>query len=271
MIGRATAAPALSPAAPWLTRPSTSPPSPTTWTATGSPCGDLQLVARTPWPARPCWPTAWSPLQCLRPLRRTTTRVGLLRRHVGGRHPPAQAGDRRPGCAAAGAFAGGRAVRVGAPEQWIEQMRPMMSLPDRTVFDTQLAGAVLADWREGLTPEWTAGSTITWRRSPLGRGSGGVWVPVSLWFGEQDWSMPAAHGRWLAHAIPGAQLRLLPDEGHFSLLFGRYREVLDWHAGPVTNRGRLPRSARLSAVLALAGHAGTPARSPPRSGVWGSR
>jgi hypothetical protein len=52
------------------------------------------------------------------------------------------------------------AVGVGVPEQWIEQMRPMMSPPDRAVFDTRLAGAI-----------------------------------------EQDWSMPAAHGRWLADAI----------------------------------------------------------------------
>ena len=55
-------------------------------------------------------------------------------------------------------------------------------------------------------------------------------VPVSLWFGERDRLMPAAHGSWLADAIPGAQLRLLPDEGHFSLIFRRYREVIDWLA-----------------------------------------
>jgi pimeloyl-ACP methyl ester carboxylesterase len=42
--------------------------------------------------------------------------------------------------------------------------------------------------------------------------------------------MPAAHGRWLADAVPGAQLELLPDEGHFSLIFRRYREVIDWLA-----------------------------------------
>jgi hypothetical protein len=40
--------------------------------STGSPCGDPQPVARTPWPARPCLSTAWSPLQWLRPMRRTT-------------------------------------------------------------------------------------------------------------------------------------------------------------------------------------------------------
>jgi pimeloyl-ACP methyl ester carboxylesterase len=123
------------------------------------------------------------------------------------------------------------AVRTGGPEEWIEQMSPMMSPPDRAVFDTRQAEAILADWRTGLTPGvdgWVddyLALVTSWSM-----GLEGVRVPVSLWFGEQDRSMPAAHGRWLADAIPGAQLRLLPGEGHFSLLFGRHREVLDWLA-----------------------------------------
>jgi pimeloyl-ACP methyl ester carboxylesterase len=61
------------------------------------------------------------------------------------------------------------AVRVGAPEQWIEQMRPMMSPPDRAVFDTQLAGAVLADWRggAGLAVVRRAGLVDAGRSRPL--------------------------------------------------------------------------------------------------------
>jgi hypothetical protein len=38
--------------------------------------------------------------------------------------------------------------------------------------------------------------------------------------------MPAG----LATAIPGAELRLFPEEGHLSLVYGREREVLDWLA-----------------------------------------
>ena len=110
-------------------------------------------------------------------------------------------------------------------------MSSMMSPPDRAVFDTQQAEAILADWRTGLTPGvdgWVDDYLAL--TTPWGAGLEEVRVPVSLWFGEQDRSMPAAHGRWLADAIPGAQLRLLPGEGHFSLLFGRHREVLDWLA-----------------------------------------
>jgi pimeloyl-ACP methyl ester carboxylesterase len=123
------------------------------------------------------------------------------------------------------------AVRVGTPEQWVEQMSPMASPPDRAVFDTELAAAILADWREGLTPGvegWVDDYLAL--LAPWGIDLRRVRVPVKLWFGAQDWSMPAAHGRWLADAIPGARLELFPDEGHFSLIFRRYREVVDWLA-----------------------------------------
>lgn len=123
------------------------------------------------------------------------------------------------------------AVRVGTPQQWVAQMSPTLSPPDQAVFDPELAAAILADWREGLTPGvegWVDDYLAL--LAPWGIDLARVRVPVRLWFGEQDLAMPAAHGRWLADAIPGAQLRLLPDEGHFSLIFRRYREVIDWLA-----------------------------------------
>src|SRR5216684_513162 len=43
-------------------------------------------------------------------------------------------------------------------------------------------------------------------------------VPVAIWHGAQDRMVPFAHGRWLAANIPGAQPRLLDDEGHISVL-----------------------------------------------------
>jgi pimeloyl-ACP methyl ester carboxylesterase len=55
-------------------------------------------------------------------------------------------------------------------------------------------------------------------------------VPVGVWSGEQDTDTPTSHARWLASAIPTAELRLFPDEGHLSLIYGREGEVLDWLA-----------------------------------------
>lgn len=47
-----------------------------------------------------------------------------------------------------------------------------------------------------------------------------VTQPVDVWHGEADRAVPPAHARALAALLPTATLRLLPDEGHYSI--GRY-------------------------------------------------
>jgi pimeloyl-ACP methyl ester carboxylesterase len=43
-------------------------------------------------------------------------------------------------------------------------------------------------------------------------------VPVTVWQGDLDLMVPAAHGAWLAAAIPGAVARAAPGHGHISLV-----------------------------------------------------
>ncbi|HUD35497.1 MAG TPA: alpha/beta fold hydrolase [Streptosporangiaceae bacterium] len=50
--------------------------------------------------------------------------------------------------------------------------------------------------------------------------------PVSVWQGDQDAMVPFAHGRWLAAHIPGAQPRLVPGEGHLSLVVNHLDDIL---------------------------------------------
>jgi len=51
-------------------------------------------------------------------------------------------------------------------------------------------------------------------------------VPVAVWHGAKDNSIPLVMGKRNAAAIPGAQLHVLPDEGHF-LFLSHWREILD--------------------------------------------
>jgi pimeloyl-ACP methyl ester carboxylesterase len=56
---------------------------------------------------------------------------------------------------------------------------------------------------------------------------GDVACPVTIWQGGTDRIIPVAHASWLADNVPGADFRLLPDEGHVSLLVRRFGEMLD--------------------------------------------
>jgi len=51
-------------------------------------------------------------------------------------------------------------------------------------------------------------------------------TPVAIWQGDQDRMVPKAHGDWLAANIPLARARILPGEGHLSLI-GRLGDILD--------------------------------------------
>ncbi|WP_432821743.1 alpha/beta fold hydrolase [Trichloromonas sp.] len=51
-------------------------------------------------------------------------------------------------------------------------------------------------------------------------------LPVTLWQGGKDRTIPPATAEWLAARLCSCRLRLLPDEGHFSLLLRHMDQIL---------------------------------------------
>jgi pimeloyl-ACP methyl ester carboxylesterase len=60
---------------------------------------------------------------------------------------------------------------------------------------------------------------------PWGFSLADIRVPVAVWHGGKDNSIPPEMGKRIAAAIPGAQLHLLPEESHLFFL-SRWREIL---------------------------------------------
>jgi pimeloyl-ACP methyl ester carboxylesterase len=53
-----------------------------------------------------------------------------------------------------------------------------------------------------------------------------ITIPVQLWHGELDANVPVSMGRNLARRTSNCTARFYPDEGHFSLPFGRINEIV---------------------------------------------
>lgn len=64
---------------------------------------------------------------------------------------------------------------------------------------------------------------------PWGFDPATIRMPVLLLHGGRDRVVPPAHSTWLSRVIPGAELRILPDDGHISVLRAA-PAALDWLA-----------------------------------------
>jgi pimeloyl-ACP methyl ester carboxylesterase len=63
--------------------------------------------------------------------------------------------------------------------------------------------------------------------TPWGFDPAEVGVPTLVVHGAADRVIPAEHARWLAGRLPKAELRLVPDAGHISVMAAA-GEAVDW-------------------------------------------
>ncbi|WP_407560008.1 alpha/beta fold hydrolase [Streptomyces sp. 184] len=87
-------------------------------------------------------------------------------------------------------------------------------------FD-EVVGPAVADGPGGLIDDDLANV------GPWGFDPAAVTAPVLLLHGGRDRVIPCAHGEWLAHRCPAAELWIRPDDGHISVL-GSGATALEW-------------------------------------------
>jgi pimeloyl-ACP methyl ester carboxylesterase len=110
-------------------------------------------------------------------------------------------------------------------------MADFLTPPDAAVLTGDLAEfAVRAD-HDGLAP-----GIQGWHQDnrehiiPWGFELSAIGVPVLVMHGKHDQFVPFTHGQWLAAHIPGAEARLLDQDGHLTLTASRIGEVHTWLA-----------------------------------------
>jgi pimeloyl-ACP methyl ester carboxylesterase len=105
-----------------------------------------------------------------------------------------------------------------APRWTFEQVMRGLSPADRAIFEAnpELVAMFVKDlnetYRQGSKGSFQEG-LLAYR--PWGFSVGEIQTRVYVWHGENDKSVPAAMGRFLAETLPNCQTTFLKDEGHF--------------------------------------------------------
>lgn len=108
---------------------------------------------------------------------------------------------------------------LNEPVRLVREATKAMPAPDRALLaEPEAQQALLASLAEGLrTPAGLAQDAGLAAR-PWGFALEEISLPMHIWHGEADGNSPVAAARYLAQAIPNSLPRILPDEGHFSML-----------------------------------------------------
>src|SRR5215470_12086809 len=106
---------------------------------------------------------------------------------------------------------------------------------DRAVLTGEFAEDMAASFREAVRvgAEGWLDDDLAFA-SPWGFGLEEIPVPVMIWHGSADLSVPFSHGQWLASQLPGASVHLEEGEGHLSVVLG----ALDRMLGELVSAGR---------------------------------
>ena len=117
-----------------------------------------------------------------------------------------------------------RTMRADNVVEVLKTLLPPQDVAWLPVFGEDLA----REFREGLehSPDGWIDDDVAFTR-PWGFDLSSITVPTFLWQGSEDLMVPFSHGQWLASRLPQAHARLLPNEGHLSVVVGAIDQILD--------------------------------------------
>lgn len=119
-------------------------------------------------------------------------------------------------------------VRIGRPDLVFRLLAAAPPPADRKVLENprirkQFEAIVTEAFRQGSAAVYDELIRYT---APWGFDPGEIRLPVDLWHGAADRTVPVGTGRFLAACLPDCRLRILPEEGHFSLPLDHAEEIL---------------------------------------------
>ncbi len=114
------------------------------------------------------------------------------------------------------------------PEHQVDRVASKAGEPDKSLLRREEIKEILKDsFRESVrTGSSGALQDLLIYIRPWHLAFPNISLKVYVWHGERDVIVPPAMGRYIASSIPNSRARFYPDEGHFSLLYHHYREIM---------------------------------------------
>lgn len=113
------------------------------------------------------------------------------------------------------------------PERMLTILSAKVAEPDKIALkNTELINILSASFREAFRSSlrWPASDVVLYSH-PWGFSLNNIDIAVHLWHGEKDQIVPSKMGRYMAQAIPDCRATFYADEGHFSIILNRIKEI----------------------------------------------
>ena len=113
------------------------------------------------------------------------------------------------------------------PEGYFERTVEESSPPDQAILgQPEIRAMLISNWLEGTRQgvRGLAREGIVFAH-PWGFHLNEITLPVTIWHGDADTSIPLSMAEYIANAIPNSRLHVIPKEGHF-LVFNYWDKIL---------------------------------------------